>query len=85
MIRTSLGYRAKESLTVDFINQTDLDKIRDKAGVIAAFFIFAQAEQQREAQELIGSENLKQRLRRLFNHSPHILRTIPCLCGELSI
>ena len=58
VIRASLGNRAKESLFVDFINQTDLDRIGDKASVIDAFFIFAQAEQQREAQELIDAESL---------------------------
>jgi type I restriction enzyme R subunit len=58
VIRASLGNRAKESLLVDFINQTDLDQIGDKASVIDAFFTFAQAEQQREAQELISSESL---------------------------
>jgi type I restriction enzyme R subunit len=58
VIRGSLGNRAKESLLVDFINKTDLDQIGDKASVIDAFFIFAQAEQQREAQELINSESL---------------------------
>lgn len=58
LIRSSLGNRAKESLLVDFINQSDLDKMGDKAGVIEAFFAFAQAEQQREAQELISSESL---------------------------
>jgi type I restriction enzyme R subunit len=58
VIRASLGNRAKESLLVDFINQTDLDQIGDKASVIDAFFTFAQAEQQREAQELITAENL---------------------------
>jgi type I restriction enzyme R subunit len=58
VIRASLGNRAKESLLVDFINQTDLDQIGDKASVIDAFFTFAQAEQQREAQELINSESL---------------------------
>jgi len=58
VIRASLGNRAKESLLVDFINQTDLDQIDDKASVIEAFFSFAQAEQQREAQELISAENL---------------------------
>ena len=31
VIRASLGNRAKESLMVDFINQTDLDQIGDKA------------------------------------------------------
>ncbi|HEH8685051.1 TPA: type I restriction endonuclease subunit R [Pseudomonas aeruginosa] len=58
VIRSSLGNRAKESLLVDFINQTDLDQIGDKASVIDTFFTFAQAEQQREAQELIANENL---------------------------
>ncbi|RMI01737.1 type I restriction endonuclease subunit R [Stutzerimonas nitrititolerans] len=58
VIRASLGNRAKESLLVDFINQTDLDQIGDKASVIEAFFTFAQAEQHREAQELISAENL---------------------------
>ena len=57
-IRASLGNRAKESLLVDFINQTDLSQFDDKASVIEAFFTFAQAEQLREAQELISSENL---------------------------
>jgi type I restriction enzyme R subunit len=58
VIRASIGNRAKESLLVDFINQTDLDQIGDKASVIDAFFTFAQAEQQREAEELIQSEDL---------------------------
>lgn len=58
LIRSSLGNRAKESLVIDFINQTDLDQIGDKASVIEAFFTFAQAEQKREAEELIGTENL---------------------------
>ena len=60
VIRASLGNRAKESLLVDFINQTDLDQIDDKASVIDAFFTFAQTEQQREVQELIGAENLNE-------------------------
>jgi type I restriction enzyme R subunit len=58
IIRSSIGNRAKESLLVDFINQTDLDKLGDKATVIDTFFSFAQAEQQREAEELINSESL---------------------------
>ncbi len=58
MIRSSLGNRAKEGLLVEFINQTNLDEIGDKATIIDAFFTFAQAEQKREAEELIQSENL---------------------------
>lgn len=60
VIRASLGNRAKESLIVDFINQTDLDQIGDKARLIDAFFTFAQAEQQREVQELISAESLNE-------------------------
>lgn len=60
MIRSSVGNRAKESLVVDFINQTDLDKIKDKANIIDSFFLFAQAEQMREAEELISSEKLNE-------------------------
>ena len=59
IIRASLGNRAKESLIVDFINQTDLDNIVDKAGIIESFFQFAQKEQQQEADELMSSEGLK--------------------------
>ena len=58
IIRASLGNRAKESLIVDFINQTDLDNIVDKAGIIESFFQFAQKEQQQEADELMSSEGL---------------------------
>jgi type I restriction enzyme R subunit len=58
VIRASLGNRAKEGLVVDFIQQTNLDEIVDKASVIEAFFQFAQAELQREAQALIDEEKL---------------------------
>lgn len=60
IIRSSLGNRAKESLLVDFINGTDLDQIGDKASIIDAFFTYAQAEQKREAEELIDAEGLNE-------------------------
>lgn len=58
LIRSSTGNRAKESLIVDFINNTDLDKFDDKASIIEAFFSFAQMEQVKEAEELIKEEKL---------------------------
>lgn len=58
LIRSSTGNRAKESLVVDFINQTDLDKIQDKVSIIDAFFSFAKKEQKKEAEELINAEGL---------------------------
>ncbi len=58
VIRASIGNRAKEGLIVDFINQTNLDELGDKASVIEAFFAFAQTELSREAEELITDEDL---------------------------
>ncbi len=58
MIRASIGNRAKESLLLDFINQTNLDQFEDKPSILTAFYTFAQAEQSREAKELIETEEL---------------------------
>lgn len=58
IIRSSTGSRAKESLIIDFIHQTDLDEIQDKAGIIEAFYLYAQKEQKKEADELIEEEQL---------------------------
>jgi type I restriction enzyme R subunit len=60
VIRASVGNRAKESLVVDFINETDLDTLKDKANVIDSFFAFAQSKQKAEASELIVDENLSE-------------------------
>lgn len=66
LIRASIGNRAKESLIVDFIHQTDLDQIGDKESVIEAFFTFAQVEQRREANTLISEENLNEAAARRY-------------------
>lgn len=60
VIRASVGNRAKESLIVDFINDTNLDTITDKASIIDSFFEYAQAKQKKEASDLITSENLNE-------------------------
>ena len=60
VIRASIGNRAKESLVVDFINETDLETIQDKANVIDSFFKYAQEKQKKEATELITDENLNE-------------------------
>lgn len=60
VIRASVGNRAKESLVVDFINETDLDTLQDKANVIESFFMFAQKKQKEDAQALIREENLNE-------------------------
>ncbi|CAM3776786.1 type I restriction endonuclease subunit R [Flavobacterium gelidilacus] len=60
VIRASIGNRAKENLVVDFINETDLETINDKANVIDSFFKYAQEKQKKEATELIADENLNE-------------------------
>ncbi|GGI56117.1 type I restriction endonuclease subunit R [Winogradskyella haliclonae] len=60
VIRASIGNRAKEGLIVDFINETDLDEIKEKATIIDAFFAYAQGKQKTEASELIVDENLNE-------------------------
>lgn len=60
VIRASVGNRSKESLVVDFINETDLDVIKEKANIIDAFFKYAQEKQKTEASELIEDEHLNE-------------------------
>ena len=66
LIRSSIGNRAKESLVVDFINQTDLEGIEDKAGIIEAFFDYAQQQQKIEAEKLIADEQLNVEKAKLY-------------------
>lgn len=66
VIRASIGNRAKESLVVDFINETDLDSIQDKANIIDAFFTYAQQKQKAEATELIEEENLNEEVAKRY-------------------
>ena len=61
VIRASIGNRAKEDLVVDFINETNLDTIEDKANIIDSFFAYAQEKQKMEAANLIVNENLKEK------------------------
>ena len=58
IIRSSMGHRAKESLFIDFINQTDLEALDDDHSVMEAFFTFARKERKKEAEKLIQDENL---------------------------
>ncbi len=60
VIRASVGSRAKEGLVVDFINETDLDEIQEKASIIDSFFAYAQSKQEKEASEIIKDEDLNE-------------------------
>ena len=41
LIRASIGNRAKESLVVDYINETNLDDISDKPAILDSFYAYA--------------------------------------------
>ncbi|WP_139855658.1 type I restriction endonuclease subunit R [Aequorivita sinensis] len=60
IIRASVGNRAKESLVVDFINNTDLDQIKEKSTIIDEFYTYAKVKQKKEASELITEEGLNE-------------------------
>ena len=60
MIRSGIGNRAKESLIVDFINETDFEPIEDRSGIIEAFFVYAQKKQREAAAALIAEESLNE-------------------------
>lgn len=61
VIRSSVDNRAKESLIIDFINQTNLNLYVDRTDVIKAFYEYAQAELKKEAVSLIADEKLNEK------------------------
>ncbi len=70
IIRASIGNRAKESLVIDFINETDINSIQDKSAIIDAFYIYAQKKLKEEAAALIRQENLnEEEAKRYIQHS----------------
>ncbi|MFV0148944.1 type I restriction endonuclease subunit R [Empedobacter falsenii] len=60
VIRASIGNRAKESLVVDYINDTNLDNIEDKPSILDSFYEYAQRKQKEEVNELITDEALNE-------------------------
>jgi type I restriction enzyme R subunit len=65
IIRSSIGHRSKEGLVVEYIQNTDLETIRDKATAIDTFFAYARTKQDQDIDTLIQSENLeKQKAKR---------------------
>lgn len=60
VIRASIGNRAKESLVVDYINETDLDAICDKPSILDSFYSYAQEKLRVEAAQLIADESLNE-------------------------
>lgn len=58
LVRSSIDNRAKESLLVDFINETNLDDISGKENIIDAFHAFAKEKRDIEIKNLIDDDKL---------------------------
>ena len=69
VIRTSLGTRAKENLVINFINKTDLKKLKNNGEILAAFYKYAKEEKKKKIDELVKNEKLKEDSRRFIEKS----------------
>lgn len=59
-IRSSIGNRAKESLIVDFIDETNIDEIKNKTDILDKFMMFARNVRAKEVKQLISEEGLNE-------------------------
>lgn len=66
LIRASLSNRPKETLLIEFINETNFDQILDKASLVDCFYKFAQIEKVKEKEELIKEENLNEEKAKIY-------------------
>ncbi len=62
VVSANTSSREKESLVVDFINQTDLNKMKNAPDTIEEFHNFAQEEKMKEIDILIEENNLNEQL-----------------------
>ena len=69
IIRTSLGTRAKENLVINFINKTDLKKLKNNGEILDAFYKYSKEEKKEKIDELVKDENLKEDSRRFIEKS----------------
>lgn len=69
VIRTSLETRAKENLVINFINKTDLKKLKNNGEILDAFYKYAKEEKKEKIDELVKDENLKEDSRRFIEKS----------------
>ena len=69
IIRSSLGTRSKEGLIIDYINNTDLSKLKNNDDILESFYSFARKEKQKSIKYLIEEENLKEASTRFIEKS----------------
>ena len=66
IIRANIGTRAKEELVMKFIDATELSELKSEPDIIEAFYNFASDEKEKEIQEIIKTENLKEGAKRII-------------------
>ena len=66
IIRANIGTRAKEELVMKFINVTEFSELKSEPDIIEAFYNFASSEKEKEIQEIIKTENLKEGAKRII-------------------
>ncbi|GFH43069.1 hypothetical protein Hs30E_16200 [Lactococcus hodotermopsidis] len=69
IIRSSFGTRAKETLIIDFINETDLFKLTTTDAILAAFYSYANEQKEVQIKKLAEDENLKEESTRFIEKS----------------
>ena len=69
VIRSSLGTRAKEDLIMEFINNTNLSRLKDTDDILESFYSFAKKEKNKKIKELVEEENLRDDSKRFIERS----------------
>lgn len=69
IIRSSLGNRAKEELIIEFIDETDLSKLKSNEDILASFYEYAKEQKEKKIAEIYKEENLKDDSRRFVKRS----------------
>jgi type I restriction enzyme R subunit len=69
IIRSSLGVKSKEDLIIDFINNSDISKLKDIDDITTSFYKYAKLKKENSINVLIDKENLKTNAKRFIEKS----------------
>ncbi len=69
VIRSSLGNRAKEELIIDFIDETDLSKLKSNEEILESFYKYAKEQKDIKIDEISEEEKLSSDSRRFIEKS----------------
>jgi type I restriction enzyme R subunit len=69
VIRSSLGTRAKEELIIDYIQDTDLTKLKTNEDILDSFYQYARKQKEVQIEKLVETENLRGNYKRYIEKS----------------